>query len=411
MCKLHLRKEVFYVRKENVVEKYITKELEAFGIRPAGKREWIPVEGLHFPHVDTSHNLSAGLQGVEFPFAPGTEIPMRRKTVPQALKESLKFAYKTHADLFAVASHNDLLYKDVIIPTINQYLANHNSHLILTPSIGYPIMDWWKEGFTQKGNHLVEGDYFQLMAKGKLPGSVKVVYMDFPGTFFSAKYQPQQLFDWMKKNPDVLFIIDQANIGFSGNSNAYNLLGSLPKHDNFIITHTTTKSFSVRVLAHAWASSQIFKQYGLENGIPITKGLTTSHMKQAIQLFHPANIAESQKIRSTIVRNREYLKAQLIKAHGPKVLYNAQLTQGHALIVNAKSFGFADGDAFSKALSIGKARKDGISAVPIGVKSTKYYTDSTHNPWVKDFVYISIPFDRGVMKDLCSALGVEEAGK
>lgn len=384
-------------------ERQISPELLAFGIHPSGKRDWIPVEGLQFPKVDAKHNLSAGLQSVEFPFAHGT-IPVVRRG--RALEQFVGIVSEQQRNLayglFAVASDNDTMYEKIIVPTINAYLKDHGGNHVLIPSIGYPIIDWWKEGLQKAGNSLVEADFFHIMQKGKLPGSIKAVYLDFPGTFFSASYKSEQVKNWIAANPDVLFVIDQANLGFFNqvqSERAYTLLDQLPPSTNLLLTNTTTKASSVRVVAQTWAPKEFVTKYGSQSDLPLQHGLSHGQLRKAIQLFHPANLEQAARLRQAIIAHREYLKKVLAQKYGETAVFNAAATQGHALILNAKAFGFADGEAFSQALANG--------VIPIGVKSTKYYTDVSKNPWVKDFVYVSIPFDVQVMQDLCQALGVD----
>ncbi|GEM_PF-6214275 len=416
-----------------MVEKFSIYNSNAELIIPAGHREWIPVEGLEFPKVDVWHNLSAGIQvpiehlpyvGLHEPNTGGIEALAHAVTEVrlhelQGLSEDTCEMLNVYSGqwrersadqtLFALAPNNDTLYEKVIIPVINNVLKQQGLTQVLIPHVGYPIVSWFKEGLEMAKNNLTEANYFNLIGQGTLPPEIGAVYIDFPGTFFSAAYDPILVRTWIEKNPEVLFIVDQANLGFNTGGDSTEALFDIglipPDATNVIATYTTTKAFSVRAFAQAWSSKKFTQEFSPASSYHVVP--MTDQTDIALNLLRPSNLMIAHTLKQQIITHREELKWRLQEVYGDEAVYNAHLTQGHALIINAPALGFTHGLALTAALADGAGRKDGIPAVPIAVKPTLYYGDTMRYPSLNDYIYLSVPFNGEVQENVKFALQID----
>lgn len=368
-------------------------------------RTFIPVEGL-WPglqsDVGPKYDLSAGLQGYIFPFQQEINYALSNgRDLAEALYASKEVV--PGQTLLAIADNNDDLYEKVLSPAINEFLKGKGASQILIPQIGYPIISWFAEGLD---GTIVEANFFELISsKASLPPEIGCVYIDCPGTFWGSLYEPTKVFAWMNENPEVLFLVDQANLGYFQDSQQGKLADlrcALPENNhNVVVTNTTTKAFvGTRVAAWAWSSKDFAHAYAQDTYLTYLPD--PEKVALASNLFQRENLTKAQELRATIVAHREQLAELLEVKYGVgSVLHKAQ-SVNHSLILNATMFGFDFGTEM--ALAFASGIKPG--AKPFGLKPTDYYGDATKTPILEECVYIAIPLDGKVFNDLLYAFDV-----
>jgi hypothetical protein len=299
----------------------------------------------------------------------------------------------------AIAPKSEILMKFAVAPLLQEKVKQSNDNALFVNDYGYP-MPFWPQ--TALGAPIKEYDFDTAIRNGEhLPQEISAVYLDYPRTYGKKAPPPEALKRFIINNPNVLFIIDQANTGFADNTQQFlsNALSELEFQVELpdaaiIVTNSTSKNIATGV---AWAYvsdkakglvfeySDKTKFFGFDDYLTINKALQVlDHEDQA------------QAWRLLLVQNRNILAAML----PAKALPFGEGSNPH-LIIDARVLGYADAKDMVKTFSAGFPN-EGIP--PIAIKTCEPYADPEKYPEILNHVFISIPVDVEVMKALQQVL-------
>ncbi len=331
---------------------HIVERLHASDFQPAHDVEYIPVEGLaprgkgwldlsvsRVEDVSNHSHIAPGSLASERPedliFRGATSLLLVQSNLvgTVALNEALQKGHLEEVILpfVAFAPNTDSLQEQFLNPTIQLWAKKTGRKKVLI-DVGYPLIRWYRSGLENAGLSIVEptplgpserqnlrkvdeeGVWTRLQAwikQGKrLPDDIGICYLDYPSTVFGRAYSRQELVDFIRNNPHVLFVIDETNLYFEKHLSKmiraargaglpaqylifphsefdyryfsslsyrayeeYNSLGSprklgpthVPKDAMVIVTHTTSKATGFRGCAFGQATERattFLKEHG-----------------------------------------------------------------------------------------------------------------------------------------------------
>lgn len=331
------------------------------------------------------------------------------------------------------APNSDVLFNDFIARVVSTRIAQGAGTKMLVPEVGYPLPFSHAEALrecTLIEGKPTEGDRFisqldkYVVLCLKLPSDISAVYIDYPSTI-ESHFGVSYLVKFIRKNPKVLFIVDQANAYFTSDRHV-NVEGDmsfalghkwlnaddLPPTDDCLVfvTNTTSKyagSSGSAVLATTTAGRKLLTDMQISG--PQFVGFTHDTILQACQTVAlDARVGKDEKF-NEVVRYRldidsrrralwEFVR-NVFGVHALPYPY-AQFIGPH-LFVDATALGFADGQSMTDFLA---------SAWNIGTKTAIYYGDTDKHPELKNQVYIGIPAVDEDMKRLMEAMEAIKAG-
>lgn len=341
--------------------------------------------------------------------------------------------YYYHLDEVAFGINTENLFKSFIVPAIKKHCGESNKNQIATDNISYLLPLWNKKELLPF--QLVEGELSRLIKEGgKLPDNIGAVFLDFPPNQQKKDFQfdVDQLIKFINNHPDVLFIIDQANLYFSEdrNSSIGNDLmfsdiyykdydsGKIRTHqkrlrDNnlCIVTNTTTKAVGLSGCAVAAGTKRAKELLGQESGHPAYFFNDESSINQArlsllvesgkpgepvasqegFGRFHPApsnkkdyDAITADEFREKTIENKEKLESHLKELFGDSVTCPELVVEGARIMINAKDLGFKKGQKLCDVLSVDPFS---IATKP----ATVYASPKKEKEWAR-YVQMTIPW-------------------
>lgn len=293
------------------------------------------------------------------------------------------------------------IFTNVIVPAAKAHFTKMGTSELAVNKVGY-ILPFWSQEQLQPFT-IVEGDLQEYIRRGaKLPGSIGAAYIDFPSTVHTG-FTRKELIDFIRNNPSVLFIVDQANLYFSKEplidvAKDMILMGigedRLFDNDLVFVTNTTSKTMGKPGCALAAGTRRaraLLESLGFS--LPQAVGFDEAAFikaKQALSLeSRPLDDDNSIEIvafdyRQVIAKNKKRLESKLEELFGYEASSPEFISAGANIFINAESLGFTSGQEMCDYL---------YANFSIATKSASVYTDSVKYPEFKKYVYMAVPTD------------------
>jgi len=309
------------------------------------------------------------------------------------------------------APTTERLFKEAAVPAIKEYCQWKGKDYLVVEEAGYLFPFWSQEELAPV--EIMEGPLQEFIKEnGKFPDTVGVVYLDFPSSVHTS-VTGSEVVKFIRNNPSVLFIVDQANLYFSdmGASIRDDLMlvgeGKLTDNDLVLVTNTTTKAMGMAGSAVIAATDRAkdLLEPALRNEFPQALGFDDKSFLLARQLLasetqpelgDEGSVSEitAFNYRRLIAQNREKLKASLQEKFEEAALSPELHTAGPHIFINAGVFGFRNAQEMCDALS----ERFSIATKPVSV-----YTDSERHPQYNKYVYMAVPWNDEIMQAVLKA--------
>ena len=317
------------------------------------------------------------------------------------------------------------LFKSHVVPTIKKHCDETKKTQVAIDDVSYLLPLWNKKELEPV--QIIEGELSRLIKEGgKLPPNVGAVFLDFPPNQQKkdVQYNISELIEFMKDHPDVLFIIDQANLHFSAHS--INLNDDLMfdelilsnTHDNrknrlgdslVLVTNTTTKAFGISGCAVASGTNRVRKLLKQELGQPamlFNNQEQVNDARKSLYLETPKafNFNSEQFLKLDAanaftfrMRNFEYkkkLQLHLQKLFGGSVNCPELDVEGARILINAQELGFRTAQDLCDTLY----RDFFIATKP----ATVYASPKKQKEWSK-YIQMTVPWNEEIMNAVSNA--------
>lgn len=327
-------------------------------------------------------------------------------------REYYPFLYEPlYPAVFAPTSER--LFKEVMVPAIRTHCIESGRMNLAVEEAGYLFPFWSRNELSPI--EIVEGPLQRYIQGGlRLPSNIGAIYLDFPSTF-NTTVSGIEVARFVKSNPGVLFVVDQANLYFSsypGLSIDNDLMltgeGRLTDDDLVLVTNTTTKAMGLSGSATAAATVKARKllESVLVGQLPLAVGFDEESFLRARQSLaletqpelgdegSPRDIA-AFNYRRLIAQNRGRLTTHLQQRFGIDASSPELSTTGPHIFINAAVLGFGSGKQLCDAL---------YQRFSIATKPASVYTDPQKYPEYEKYVYMAIPWNDEIMEAVQQAL-------
>lgn len=386
--------------------------VEARDFFPAPDRPYIPREGFY---PDARYQLSVAPHP-DLLLPDLTYVSLNEAASELSLKWRVLSSSRVAADVGAVSPNlgpemlpfaafaptTEVLFKNTIVPAVKDHALESGKKQLAVDYVSYLFPFWSRE---ELGNdiEIVEGELASLIRKGgTLSDAIGAVYLDFPPNQQNkdVTYDSDQLVRFIRRHPSVLFIVDQANLYFSGGYDSANDLMFTTQYrgpakerfsgnDNLVIvTNSTTKAIGSSGCALAVAT-KVSKP-------PIALGFDEDSFMSARQVLKLEIVnrgnehfsSSAYEFRQTIARNRDRLKRHLESLFGAGSTSPELVVGGARIIINAQSLGFENAEKLCDAL---------YKRFSIATKPASVYASPTKAEEFNKYVHMTIPWNEEIM--------------
>lgn len=402
--------------------------VEARDFFPAPERPYIPREG-YYP--DARYQLSVAPHP-DLPLPDLPYISLNEAASELSLKWWVLGSSRVAADVGAVSPNlgpgklpfaafaptTEQLFKKVIVPGIKKYAVDTGKRQLAVDYVSY-LFPFWSRQELGDDVEIVEGELARLIKEGgTLLDAIGMVYLDFPPNQQNRDiaYDFDQLVRFIRRHPLVLFIVDQANLYFSGGSDSPDDLmfttqysgpakERLSGEDNLVIvTNSTTKAIGSLGCALAVATKPAldFLNNTMVSKLPIAIDFDDDSFMSARQILELEIVkrgnehfsSSAYEFRQTIVQNRDRLTKHLEHLFGVNSTSPELVVGGARIILNAESFGFENAEKLCDALY----RRFSIATKPASV----YASPKKAGEFGK-YVHMTIPWNKEIMTAVLTA--------
>lgn len=295
----------------------------------------------------------------------------------------------------AIAPNSEILMESAIAPIVKRFTDTTGNNNLYVSSSGYPLPFWLQE---KLGTEIREFDFDGAIQRGeKLPEGIRTVYLDHPRTY-GATRSTIELQQFIRANPDVLFIVDQANVGFAANPTDSEgtpqdllLRSSLP--DSLLITTNSTSKQIATGVAWMYASDQ-------------ARGLISAQQETMIAGFDEQSLQTAFRVLDQEQAASEYRRQIVHNRHGlASLLPEESLPFGERnlahLIIDATRLGYANA---AEMVTVFRRGDEERGVLPMAIKTCEPYADSVKHPEILNQVFVAIPVNGQVLENLYRAL-------
>ena len=409
-----------------MVEKYV--QAPAVDFFPAPDRPYIPREGFF---SDARYQLSVAPHP-DLPLPDLTYISLNEAASELSLKWRVLSSSRVAADVGAVSPNlgpemlpfaafaptTEQLFKKVIVPGIKKHAVDTGKRQLAVDYVSY-LFPFWSREELGDDVEIVEGELARLISEGGiLSDTIGMVYLDFPPNQQKRDitYDFDQLVRFIIGHPSVLFIIDQANLYFSGGSDSANDLMFITQYkgpakerlsgqDNLVIvTNSTTKAIGSSGCALAVATKLALDLLNntMVSKLPIALGFDEDLFMSARQVLkleivdrgHEHFSSSAYEFRRTIARNKDRLTKHLEHLFGISSTSSDLVVNGARIILNAESIGFENAEKLCEAL---------YEKFSIATKPALVYASPKKAGEFGKYVHMTIPWNEEIMTAVLSA--------
>lgn len=401
--------------------------LEARDFIPAPDRPYIPREGFY---PDARYQLSVAphpdLSLPDLTYISLNDISLHEAASELSLKWWVLKSSRVAADVGAIspnlgpemlpfaafAPNTEVLFKNTIVTAVKKHALKSGKKQLAVDCVSY-LFPFWSREELGDDIEIVEGELARLIKEGgTLPDTIGMVYLDFPPNQQKRDiaYDFEQLVRFIRRHPSALFIVDQANLYFSGEFDSVNDLmfttqyrppakERLSGEDNLVIvTNSTTKAIGSSGCALAVATKPALDLLNntLVSRLPVALGFDENSFMSARQVLELEIVrrgnerfsSSAYEFRQTIVRNRDRLIKHLEGLFGVASTSPELVVGGARIIINAESLGFENAEKLCEELY----RRFSIATKPASV-----YASPTKAGEFGKYVHMTIPWNEEIM--------------
>ncbi|MBI2611636.1 hypothetical protein HYW54_02705 [Candidatus Gottesmanbacteria bacterium] len=318
----------------------------------------------------------------------------------------------------AFAPTTEVLFKNTIVPAVKRHALESSKRQLAVDYVSY-LFPFWSKKELGDDVDIVEGELSKLIQEGgTLPNDVGAVYLDYPPNQVSKQnaYSFEQLVKFINMHPSVLFIVDEANLYFSGVSDSANDLmfttqykepakERLTAENNLVIvTNSTTKAIGSSGCAVAVGTNPAMDLLNrtIASKLPIVLGFDKDSFKSSRQVLELERIdkgteyfsSNAYEFRQTIVQNREKLRTYLHGLFGNTSTSPDLIVSGARIILDATAFGFQNAGELCKAL---------FRNYSIATKPANVYASPKKAFEFGKYVHMTIPWNDEIMSAVSNA--------